>query len=94
MGVFFISQGGFVFLNNEETQNQKVKENKREKFDKEPIKEFATDKRRQEWGHICDSCSFKWKCNKWGGAIILSCENYSQKNKVQKRGDFKGKKRF
>lgn len=60
-----------------QTQLRKTKENA--KFDIDIIKDFANTKRRAEFGHICDGCSFKLRCFKWGNSIIIKCVKYSQK---------------
>jgi len=41
-----------------ETQMQLAKKKKKAMFDIDIVKDFANVKRRAEFGHICDGCSY------------------------------------
>lgn len=67
-----------------ETENQKRKKKELAKFKIDPIREFATPKSREEWGHICGDCTYKFNCFKWSRAIIIKCDKYSLKVKIER----------
>lgn len=60
----------------DETQRLKDRKRKLSGFDIKPLNEFITDKSKKEFGHICDQCGNKFRCQRSKNAIILKCNDF------------------
>lgn len=66
-------------MKTEETQRQKDKKRELTKFNIEKIDDFINVKNRNKFGHKCEKCNKKLRCDKAKSSIVLKCNEFEPK---------------
>lgn|GEM_PF-5691513 len=78
----------------EETQRQKDKKRKLNQFNIDKIDDFIKEKNKKQFGHICDKCNKRFRCDKAKNSIVLKCSEFEQKQYQNKNDNYRKRNKW